>query len=84
MAANTVFVVQAFEVHRKKLAPTTKTDARNADAAARQAEQIAVRKAGAAVIQITADDETGEVSEAKVLARYGSVPDDLDQLVASF
>jgi len=30
----------------------------------------------------SADDETGEVSEARVLARFGDVPDDLDQMVS--
>ena len=30
------------------------------------------------------DTETGEVSKAAILARYGEVPDDLDQLVESF
>jgi len=82
MAAKTVFVVQAFEAHRKKLVPTTKSEARDEASATRRAELIAERKGGAAIIKITADDETGEVSEARVLARFGDVPDDLDQMVS--
>jgi hypothetical protein len=75
MASKTVFVVQAFETHRKKLVPTTKTEARSEDQA---------RKGGAAVIALTLDTESSEVSEAKILARFGDIPDDLDQLVESF
>jgi hypothetical protein len=84
MAIKTVFVVQAFETHRKRLVPTTKTEARNEASAHQQAEQVAVRKGGAAVIALTLDTESGEVSAAKILARFGAVPDDLDQLVESF
>jgi len=81
MALKTVFVVQVFETHRKKVVPTTKTQANSEAGAKHQAELVAARKGGAAVISITADDETGEVSEAKVLAQFGDVPDDLDQMV---
>ena len=84
MASKTVFVVQAFETHRKKLVPTTKTEARSEDQARKQAQQVAARKGGAAVIALTLDTESSEVSEAKILARFGDIPDDLDQLVESF
>lgn len=84
MAVKDVFVVQTFETHRKKLVPTAKTEARNEAQARSQAEQVAGRKGGAAVIALTLDTETGEVSAAKILARFGAVPDDLDQLVESF
>ena len=53
----------------------------NEASATRRAELVAELKGGAAIIKITADDETGEVSEARVLARFGDVPDDLDQMV---
>jgi len=84
MVEKTVFVVQAFEMQRKKLAPTTKTDAPSESAAMKRAESIAARAGGAAVIALTLDTETGEVSKAAILARYGEVPDDLDQLMESF
>ena len=64
--------------------PTTKTEARSEDQARKQAEQVAARKGGAAVIALTLDTESSEVSEAKILARFGDIPDDLDQLVESF
>src|SRR4051812_48904798 len=75
-------LVQAFEMHRKRLLLTTKDNAPSESAAMKRAEAIATRKAGVAVIRITGDDETFEVSEAKVLARFGDVPDDLDQMVS--
>src|SRR3954454_24856112 len=70
MASKTVFVVQAFETHRKKLVPTTKTEARSEDQARKQAEQFAARKGGAAVVALTLDTESSAVSEAKILARF--------------
>ena len=50
MASKTVFVVQAFELHRKRLVPTTKEEARNEERARHVAERVAGRKAGAAVL----------------------------------
>ncbi len=45
MATKTVYVVQAFETHWKKLVLTTKTEARSEDGAKLQAEQVAARRA---------------------------------------
>ena len=45
---------------------------------------MAARKPGAAVITLTLDTESGEVSAAHIFVRFGAVPDDLDQLVESF
>ena len=81
MGTKTAYVVQAFEKRRGAFLPLPRSEARSEAHALYQAEHIAVRKAGAAVIAITADEETGEVSEAKILARYGDVPDDLSQLI---
>lgn len=81
MASKTVFVVQAFELHRKRLVPTTREEARNEERARHVAERVASRKAGAAVLALTVETETGEMIGGKVLARYGEVPDDLDQLL---
>jgi hypothetical protein len=81
VASKTVFVVQAFELHRKRLVPTTKEEARNEERARHVAERVAGRKAGAAVLALTVETETGEMIGGKVLARYGEVPDDLDQLL---
>ena len=83
MSTKTVYVVQPFEkrLRKRQLVPLPKSEARSEAHALYQAEHIAARKAGAAVIAITANEETGEVSEAKILARYGDVPDDLSQLI---
>ena len=83
MRTRTAYVVQAFEKRRGEFLSLPKSEARSEAHALYQAEHIAARKAGAAVIAITADEETGEVSEAKILARYGDVPDDLSQLISS-
>ena len=84
MATKAVYLVQTFEVHCKKLVPTTKAEAPSESAAKRRAENIAGRKAGAVVIALDMDSETGEVSKAAILARYGHTPDDLDQVCESF
>jgi len=84
MAVKTVYAVQAFETQRKKLVPTTKIDAPSESAAKKRAESVAARAGGAAVIALTLDTESGEVSQAKIIARFGAVPDDLDQLIESF
>jgi hypothetical protein len=84
MPTKTVFVVQAFEMQRKRLVPTAKANAPSESAALKRAESIAARAGGAAVIALDLDTETGEVSKAAIMARFGSVPDDLDQLVESF
>ena len=81
MAVQTVFVVQAFELHRKRLVPTTKEQAKNEQQAVRLAERTAQRKGGAVVLQITVDGETGEVDRTRVVSRFGEVPEDLDQLI---
>jgi hypothetical protein len=47
------------------------------------AERVAARKAGAAILILTIETETGEMTGGRVLARYGDVPDDLDQLLES-
>ena len=81
MAAQTVFVVQAFETHRKRIVPTTKEQAKSEMQALRLAERTAERKGGAVALQITVDTDTGEVERTRLVARYGAVPEDLDQLI---
>ncbi len=83
MAPKTVFVVQAFELHRKRLVPTTREEARTEDRARSSAERTAARKGGAAVLALVVEAETGEMTGGTVLARFGEVPDDLDQLLES-
>ena len=42
-----------------------------------QADAWASREKGVATLEVTADDETGKMSAASVLASHGTVPDDL-------
>ena len=64
MGTKTAYVVQAFEKREGCSFPCPRAKPEASDALY-QAEHIAARKAGAAVIAITADEETGEVSEAR-------------------
>lgn len=36
---------------------------------------------GVAVIRLTADDETGEISSLDVLARHGAIPDEFEEQI---
>lgn len=81
MTLRTNYVVQTFEIHRKRLVPTTKAVAKSEVTALRSAETIAQSKSGAAALEIIADDETGELSSARVLAKFGEVPDDFEELL---
>jgi hypothetical protein len=84
MPTKTVYVVQAFELQKKKLVPTTRVKAPTDYAAKNRAGFVAARKAGAVALAIEVDTETGEVSKATILERVGNAPDDLDQLTESF
>ena len=81
MTLRTSYVVQTFEIHRKRLVPTIKASAKSELTAVRSAENIAQTKSGAAALEIIADDETGELSSARVIAKFGEVPDDFEELL---
>ncbi len=82
MAEQTVFVVQAFGMHRKRIVPTTKEQVKNEAQALRQAERTAERKGGAVALRITVGTETGEVERTQIVARYGEIPENLDELMS--
>ena len=44
--------------------------------ALKRAEAMAERMPGTTVLQIVADDETGELESATILGQFGEVPDD--------
>jgi hypothetical protein len=81
MTLRTTYVVQTFEIHRKRLVPTTKSQSKSELSAVRSAESVAQSKSGAAALEIIADDETGELSSARVIAKFGDVPDDFEELL---
>ena len=43
----------------------------------KRAEAWAPRYPGIAALSVTADDESGDVSDAKILSQHGEIPDDL-------
>ena len=77
----TIHVVQVFEIHRKRLVPTTKLEARDESHARIRAERTIQSKPGAVILAISLDTETGEVDTTRIVARFGETPDDLDQLI---
>lgn len=81
MALKTTFLVQTFALKRGRLAPGKAERAPTENGAGKRAEAEATRSKGVAAVRIVADDETGEVSDAQILAQFGDVPEDfLDQL----
>src|SRR3954453_238871 len=80
MADKAMFVVQVFERrHKRKLLALPKIEAASEAHARYQAENLAARKAEAAVLALTMDTQSGQVTGLRVLARFGAVPDSLGQ-----
>ncbi|KMO40814.1 hypothetical protein VQ02_07055 [Methylobacterium variabile] len=76
MGMKTTFVVQTFELHRKRLRPGARDVAPTESGALKRAEAIAGRMPGAAALRIVADDETGELESVAILGQFGEIPDD--------
>lgn len=76
MGMKTSYVVQPFELHRKRLRPARQEAAQTESGALKKAENLAKRMPGAAGLRIVADDETGELESATILEAFGEVPDD--------
>lgn len=76
MALKTTFVVQPFELHRKRLRPARQEPAQSEFGALKKAEALAARLPGAAALKVVADDETGELDSVVILGQFGAIPDD--------
>ncbi len=76
MAMKTAFVVQPFEIHRKRLRPARQEPAQTESGAVKKAENLAKRMPGAAALKVVADDETGELEGVTILGQWGEIPDD--------
>ena len=76
MAMTTSFVVQPFEIHRKRLRPARQEPAQTESGALKKAETLARRMPGAEALKVVADDETGELEGVTILGQWGEVPDD--------
>lgn len=77
MATKTTYFVQAFAPNRGMLKPGKREEAPTVNGAIKKAEAWAAREKGVAAVQVVADDETGEVASATLLAQHGTIPDDL-------
>ena len=76
MGLRTSFLVQPFELNRKRLTPGRQDAAPSENGALKRAEAMAARLPGTMALKIVADDETGEVESVTVLGQFGEVPDD--------
>jgi hypothetical protein len=76
MTMKTSYVVQPFEIHRKRLRPARQEQAQTESGALKKAENLAKRMPGAAALKIVADDETGELEGVSILGQWGEVPED--------
>ena len=74
----TIYVVQAFERRQAQIVPAWQEPATTLTSARRRACRAAEQKAGAAAIEMVVDEETGVIDSARIIDRYGAVPDDLD------
>lgn len=76
MAFKTTFLVQTFVLKRKRLTPGDREVAVTESGALKKAEAMAARFPGTAALKVVADDETGELESATILAQFGEIPDD--------
>lgn len=76
MALTTSFVIQPFELRRKRLVPGRQEASPTASGAIKRAEGMSARVPGVAALRIVADDETGELESATILGQWGEVPED--------
>jgi len=76
MAMKTAFVVQPFELHRKRLRPGRQEPASTESGALKKPENLAKRMPGAVALKVVADDETGELEGVTILGQWGEIPDD--------
>jgi len=75
------FFLQPFRTHRKRLVPGQRLPAKTKHYALIEGERLGRTAEGVAVIHVTADDETGEVSGLDVLARHGLIPEEFEEQI---
>jgi len=83
MASVETFFLQPFRTHRKRLVPAQRVPARTKHHALQEGERLGRTAEGVAVIHVTADDETGEVSSIAVLSRHGAIPEQFEEEIRS-
>ena len=81
MANADTFFLQPFKTYRKRLVPAQRVLAKTKHNALNEGERPGRTAQGVAVIHVTADDETGEVSALDVLARHGAIPEEFEEQI---
>ena len=82
MAEETYFVALPFIATDEGVAPGQPVECFNANAAVMRAEALSRKQGhvGAVAFSRTGDPATGDFSDAKVIRKFGDVPDDLSSL----
>jgi hypothetical protein len=81
MASVETFFLQPFKTHRKRLVPAQRIASRTKHHALADGARVGRTAEGVAVVHVTADDETGEVSAIEVLARHGAIPEEFEEQI---
>ncbi|SEM20149.1 hypothetical protein SAMN04515666_108147 [Bosea lupini] len=81
MATVDTFFLQPFKTHRKRLVHGQRLPVKTKHHALNEGERLGCTVEGVAVIHVTADDETGEVSSLDVLARHGAIPEEFEEQI---
>ncbi|PTM39464.1 hypothetical protein [Bosea sp. 124] len=81
MTAIETYFIQPFRTQRKRLVLGPPVLAKTKHHALRDGERMGLTAEGLAVIHVTADDETGEVSAFDVLARHGLIPEEFEEQI---
>ncbi len=81
MTMRTTFMVQTFEIHRKRLRPGAR-DVTRRERGAQAGGGDRRADAGAAALRIVADDETGELESVTILGTFGEIPEDFAEQVS--
>ncbi|MCX5579042.1 hypothetical protein [Kaistia terrae] len=79
MAVTTQFIVQPYRLNKRgKLEAEPAVAASSAANAKMRAEKLAETRAGVIAFQIAADSELGDYGEPITLARFGTLPEEMD------
>ena len=75
-----MFVVQSFTTQKGRLFPDSPVQAQNTSHARRIAERLAVRKTLVVAFMREGNPKTGEYEDAKLIAAFGDVPDEIREM----
>ena len=79
MAVTTQFIVQAYRLNKRgKLEAEPAVAASSAENARMRAEKLAETRAGVIAFEIAADTEMGDYGEPVALARFGTLPEEME------